>query len=230
MIDRTPLIRRAKPDDVPALAAIKAACWPAERVAVEHLARALSAADRVTLVAEDNSAIVGFVDGFLTQAADGTRRWELDLLAVHPAAQGRGLGRALITACVAAGARFLPAYSRALIRLENIASQRAFAAAAFAPAGTRCRLMINTAGVDGRVEPPPDAHLVPVMTLTYRGVWLEGRRTAGAFAAARDMRARHGWDVAGSVIPLTEEEALLAASEAGYVAAGDYVWWVHTPL
>lgn len=222
------LIRRAGPDDAPALAAVHAACWPAEHIAVEHIARALALPDRVTLAVESREILVGFVDGFLTTGADGRRRWEVDLLAVHPAMRGRGLGRRLIAACVAAGAAFNPDCIRALIRVDNIASQRAFAAAGFAPQTTTCRLMINTAGASLDHEPPPGAHLVPVVTLTYRGVWIEGALPAETFVAASAIRVRHGWDVAGCVIPLTQGEALRAAGEAGYTAIGDFAWWLRT--
>ncbi|NPV67334.1 MAG: GNAT family N-acetyltransferase [Anaerolineae bacterium] len=223
-----PLIRRAGPDDAPALAAVHAACWPAEHIAVEHIARALALPNRVTLAAVSGGTLAGFVDGFLTTGADGRRRWEVDLLAVHPAARGRGLGRRLIAACTTAGTAFRPDCIRALIRVDNVASQRAFAAAGFAPQAPICRLLVNTAGDDRGHEPPPGAHLVPVVTLTYRGVWIEGALLAEAFAAASDMRARCGWDIAGCVIPL-EGEALHAAVEAGYTAVGDFAWWLRTP-
>ncbi len=221
-----PLIRRAGPDDAPALAAVHAACWPAERMSLEHVARALALPDRVTLVAETGGILVGFVDGFLTTGADGKRRWEVDLLAVHPAMRGRGVGRKLITACTAAGATFSPVCIRALIRVDNIASQRAFAAAGFAPAPTLCRLLVSATGSDRGQELPPGGHLVPVVTLTYRGVWIEGTLSAEAFAAASAIRARRGWDVAGCVIPLAQGEALRAAGEAGYTVVGDFAWWL----
>lgn len=224
-----PLIRRAGPDDAPALAAVHAACWPAERIPVEHLTRALALPDRVTLTAETDGTTIGFVDGFLTTGVDGRRRWEVDLLAVHPAARGRGVGRRLIAACAAAGIAFSPDCIRALIREDNIASQRAFAAAGFAPAPTLCRLLVNTTGSDLGHEPPPGVHLVPVVTLTYRGVWIEGALSAEAFAAASAMRARRGWDVAGCVIPLAQGEALRAAGEVGYTVVGDFAWWLRTP-
>ncbi len=218
-------IHPATPHDAAAIATLQAACWPGERPDVARIARVVTGPDHATLIARIEDKPVGFVDGFLTLAADGARRWEVDLLAVDPAWRGRGVGRALIAACTAAGAAFAPLYARALIAVDNAASRRAFAAAGFVEQAAPCRLMIMTAGEDGGRAAPPEAHLVPVQTLSYQGVWVEGALTPGAFAAAGDVRARFGWDVAGAVIPLGQAEALAAAEAAGYRAVGAYTWW-----
>ncbi len=218
-------IRRATPADAPAIAALQALCWSEQPADPARVAGVLAEPDHATTVIVQDGRLAGFVDSFITLGADGARRWEVDLLAVHPECRGQGLGRVLIGANFGAGRRFAPHLARALIRLDNIASQRAFARAGFAPEPATCRLMIAADGPAHAISPPEDAHLIPVQTLTYQGVWVEGALRAEAFAAAQGVRARHGWDAAGSVIPLAQPAALEAASAAGYAPAGDYAWW-----
>jgi ribosomal protein S18 acetylase RimI-like enzyme len=86
-------------------------------------------------VACADGKIVGFVSAFATHslAAD---RWEIDELAVRPAAQGRGIGTALV-----ARALELPLWQpspfgqvRTLVAMTNVPSQRAFAKNGFSSA------------------------------------------------------------------------------------------------
>jgi ribosomal protein S18 acetylase RimI-like enzyme len=67
-----------------------------------------SAADRhILLVAEQDGAIVGFVMGTLAYGEFGLTETAavLDSIGVHPRAQRRSVGRELVTAFLAAGAR-----------------------------------------------------------------------------------------------------------------------------
>jgi GNAT superfamily N-acetyltransferase len=217
-------IRRATPEDAPGIAAVRRAVWPGEAVDFAFMGRVIAEPDHATLVAVLNGTIAGFADGFLTLAADGTRRWEVDLLAVHPDYQRRGLGAALTAACTNAGRDFGPSLARALIRTDNLASRRAFARCGYQE-GAACRLMINRDDGGGSVEAPAGSHIIPVMTLSYRGLWLEGVLTPAAFRAVQDIRARLGWAVAGAVIPAAQGRAIRAAEAAGFFAVGDYAWW-----
>lgn len=223
-------VRRATSQDAAAIATLKAACWPGETTDPTHMAGVITEPDHATLVIVVDDALVGFVDGFLTLAPDGARRWEIDLLAVAPDFQGQGLGRVLIGACFGAGRRFAPRFARALIALDNAPSQGAFARTQFIQQPDPLTLMIATEGSDTHTPAPPDAHLIPVQTLSYRGVWLEGTRTPAAFAAAQAIRARFGWDTAGSVIPHSSPDLLSAAQSSGYTPVGDYQWWVRPYL
>ncbi|MBN2471674.1 MAG: GNAT family N-acetyltransferase [Anaerolineae bacterium] len=219
-------IRQATPGDAPGIAALQALCWPDQPADPARVAGTLAEPDHATTVIVQDGLLAGFVDSFVTLGAQGARRWEIDLLAVHPDCRGQGMGRILIGANFGAGRRFAPQHARALIRLDNIASQRVFASAGFARAPETCRLVIATYGPDRALIPPEGAHLIPVQTLTYRGIWVEGTLASGAFAAAQDVRARYGWEVAGCVVPLAEAAALEAAQDAGYAPAGEYAWWV----
>lgn len=219
-------VRRATPEDAPAIAAVKLACWPDEAVDATHIAGIIAEPDHATMVVVVDGILVGFVDGFLTLASEGTRRWEIDLLAVDPESQGRGLGRVLIGACFGTGRRFAPRFARALIALDNMASQHAFARAQFTRQPGALSLMIATDGTDRAAPAPPDAHLIPVQTLGYRGVWLEGTRTPEAFAAARTVRARFGWETAGTLIPHTRPDLQARGEASGFTPVGDFEWWV----
>ncbi len=72
------------------------------------------------------AALIGFVDAFLTISEAGVLRWEVDLLGVHPAQRGRGVAAALIAASVKAGFAIGADRARALVRIENVASRKAF--------------------------------------------------------------------------------------------------------
>ncbi len=67
---------------------------------------------------------------------------------------------------------------------------------------------------------PPSAYLIPVSTLTYGGVWVEGAQTASALHFAQTVRARFGWDVAGAVLPAN------VAAPHGCDFGGHYRWLI----
>ena len=75
-------VRRATPADALAIASVAAEVWPEEVLDGAMIGRLIAETDRVTLVAELDGAVVGFVDGFVTRSASGSLRWEVDLLAV----------------------------------------------------------------------------------------------------------------------------------------------------
>ena len=226
MPTENPLCHRATAKDAFTIAAIKAAAWPDEpSLDPSYYARVLKEPDHITLVAEVNDRVLGFVDGFLTLAADGARRWEIDLVAVHPVGRRRGLGQALVEACMKSGFENGASYARALIRVDNIASQCTFTRCGFHQEKERCQLYITMSGEDDGSSAPSDTHLIPVMTLNYCGLWVEGVRSSAAMQAASSIRARHEWDIAGAVIALLDDDALCAARVNGYKYAGDYAWW-----
>ena len=218
-------VRRAVPDDAPGIAAVKAAAWPGEASQAASIAAVIRQPGHATLVAVENGRVLGFVDGFLTHALAGVRRWEVDLLAVHPDHRRRGIGRALVTACTDAGRTAGAARARALIQLDNVGSQNTFARCGYQVNEAVCRLFVCTDGGASGPPPPLDAHFIPVVTLNYRGLWIEGKLSAAGFEAARAARARFGLDLVGAAIPLAEAEALRAAQRARFRAVGDYQWW-----
>lgn len=81
-------------------------------------------------VAEEGEKVVGFVSAFATYSLSADH-WEVDELAVHPSAQGRGIGSALVAHALANAP--LLSEARSLIALANVPSQRAFARNGWAP-------------------------------------------------------------------------------------------------
>lgn len=218
-------IRRAKMDDIPAILNVKQATWPDEAVNSTHIAGVLREPDHVCLVSVVNDRTVGFVDGFLTLAVSGVRRWEVDLLAVHPEYRNRGIASRLVEENTRAGLEMGAEMARALIRLDNTGSQRTFSRCGYICDQNECMLYVSPDSPDSAVELPPNVYLIPVYTLNYCGLWIEGELSATSLSYAQTVRARHGYDLVGAVIPIYQPEAIQAAVDAGYMRAGTYQWW-----
>lgn len=211
-------IERATPDSHQAICDILLSVWGQSDP--ERVRRVLSYSGHATHLAVVGLQAVGFVDGFPTRAADGTLRWEVDLLGVLPAFRGRGIARRLVSASVRDARQRSTALARALIRKDNVASQRAFYHANFRRHGAGYRLFA-TSGRLKELVVPADLHLIGVETMTYSGVWVEGGVTVDNLRAARALEV----DVVGAVLPLPQGELAL---KAGYEFMDDYDWWVCT--
>jgi GNAT superfamily N-acetyltransferase len=216
-------IRLADESDAAALTALKHAIWQDDNPDVEAIASVIRA-PRMTLMADLDGQAAGFVDAFATLSAERVPRWEVDLLGVHPAVRGRGVGKGLLEVVLSAGQQAGLTQARGLVELNNTASQRTFARCGFTPSGTPCALMICTADVEP-TAPAPGAHLVPVMTYNYLGLWLENLHTPEGFIYAAGEKTARGLGLAGAVVPLADADALAAAEWAGYWRAGEYEWW-----
>lgn len=105
--------------------------------APEYLLELAASARQHVWVAQADDRIVGFVSAFITHSL-AAERWEVDLLAVHPSVQGRGIGTALVAQAMAAAP--VPRI-RCIIARSNIASQRAFLKNGFAPLADACLLV-----------------------------------------------------------------------------------------
>ncbi|MDX1991641.1 MAG: GNAT family N-acetyltransferase [bacterium] len=232
------LLRQATVDDALSLAGVKQATWFDESASAEQIACALDQPDHCAHAALIDGHIVGFVDGFITFSPEGNFRWEVDLLAVHPDYRGRGLATRLITVSIQTGKEMGAAFARALIQIDNVASQTAFARCGFQASET-CQLYVlgrdesvayATVSVSSLSNSAENAFLLPVTTFTYRGVWIEGQRHSSAFDHARAFVAQQQWDVAGAVIPTDNQSALIAAEQAGFVLIDTYCWWTRRLL
>ena len=165
-------------------------------------------------VAAEGEDVAGFVSAFLTLDRKGTRRWEIDLLAVRRASQGQRLGQRLVeAACQDAKPLNIPV-ARAAVRVDNVASRRTFQNAGFTTNGEIHKLFLwtpttsNSPSIDGG-----SVTFVPVDTVTCRGLWLEGLTAEGtqadeqrsAVKMARSIVAWEGRANTGALIPAREE-------------------------
>jgi len=184
-------------------------------------------------IAEDGDDVVGFCSAFLTVDRGGNRRWEMDLIAVRPGQQGEGVGQRLIRQACRGAARQEAAVARALIRLSNIPSQRAFQRAGFATDRQGYLLLLwSSRPVEGSTTRPNDVSLLPVDTLTYRGLWIEGLeklavgRQRLVVDAARSIAAREKRSNTGALIPNDKEHLVAADLRSQAKLHGAYYWYV----
>lgn len=214
----TPPVRPAVLADSPGITAVMAAVWPDEAPDETLVCAALVDPDHAAFVVESpDGRILAFADGFLTRDSTGTPRWEFDLLATRPGAQGRGLGRALVTVCTAEGSQRGARYCRSLIRIDNVASETVFSRCGFAVAETVLALLVR----EGRpLAMLPGMAPVPVRTFRYEGIWLE----PGQEEQAGD-RYSLGGEIAGVLLPEDDGAALGRAKAAGFAPGGLFRWW-----
>ena len=217
-------LRLAKPEDAGAIARIAALADVASIDADSPRVRKLLGEGR-TIAATLDDVIIGFADGFCTVDTTGEVRFELDLLAVAPAAQGRGVGGRLVAASLAAASEAGARHIRALVRCENAAMQ------------TLCRRHGYTRSANCyalyTVEPHPvdarewsyDSRAIGVDTLGYAGLWLEGELSQEVIDDAHRQALQSDMSVIGAVIPSAalDDAELLATNSFCHV--GSYHWW-----
>lgn len=221
------ILRPATVDDAPALADLIRCVWPEEDPSLSTIVDALGAPDHATYVAIVDGRVAGMCDGFLTLDADGRRRWEVDLLAVHPDQRGRGLGVRLIAASSAAGQACGAACARGLIALANTPSQRTFQRNGYQADPVVRELYVCRTLAGAGADLPVGASLTPVHTFTYRGGWIEGRTTEQVLRAARAIGAARGWDCVG-VLLAADDDLRQTAATLGFARVGAYQWWQRT--
>lgn len=216
--------------DSRALNAARLQVWPEEENSADCIASVLRLESHHSAAFVEDGRVAAFVDGFLTHSGEGVPRWEVDLLGTLAGYRGQGLARRLIEDNLRAGWQRGAAFSRALIQLENHASQRAFAACGFAPAEGVVRLWVCSRPLDEPAPLPPGQHLVPVETFNYRGVWLEGELSAQGLRAARAWLPQGGGQICGVLVPREREDLHQAAQNEGYAWVNDYQWWLLSRL
>ncbi|HSH05948.1 MAG TPA: GNAT family N-acetyltransferase [Anaerolineae bacterium] len=217
---KTILIRPAMIGDIAAILNIKQNAWPDVPVSATQLGHVLNHPHHTTLVAERHGTLVGFLDSFLTTHA-GIARWELDLLAVSPTARRLGIGRALLAASLDIGWQQGATLARGLIHHQNQPSQALFQQLNFTPAGSLAQLWIKTAPPWPHF--PPWVRQLPVDTINYHGLWLEGPldgpKTTPIITNPRPF------DLLGTVLPLNNTAAETFLTKAGFTSFGHYQWW-----
>jgi len=226
--------RRATLTDVSGIAAVVYDVW--EQDILADVCKAQIQDDACALwVAVDGDDVAGFVSAFLTVGVGGVRRWEVDLLAVKHVSRGRRLGQKLVLVACQDAARHSVSVARAAIRADNVASQRTFENAGFATDRRVHQLLLWTPRFgDSPDVCPRDVTLLPVDTVTYRGLWVEGLTSAGLGAelqrdvvrTARSVAAREERLNTGALIPADEARLLAADLRDQAGVHGEYYWFV----
>lgn len=222
--------RRGSIADAKDIAAVKDAVWPHNSIDVDHIAAIMAEPDRITYVADIQGQIVAFVDAFLTLSAAGVLRWEVDLLAVHPDFHRRGLAYQLIDLITSSGQDMGAVLARALVHVDNQASQATFAKCGYQPDEQICCLYISSSAEGNFSEcqkSQQSGYLLSVNTMNYRGLWLENEFAPEHFAQAESIRDCYCWDVAGAVIHVSDSFGIKSAVRMGWQPVGFYQWWFH---
>lgn len=224
------VIRRASVADAAGIARVIQEAF-ADDPDESQMMRALQETGILTMIAAQDETVAGFASGFLTY--NQVWRWELDLLGVLPQFQGCGLGRQLIHACTQTGytdsvsRRCKPYFARGLVASHNLASQKAFAHAGYQLQPEMMGLFVSLGKYPNNT---PTIHektaLIPVVTLTYRGLWIEGEITQEqTLRAAQATKTRCGWYSAGAVVPFSDNLACQLLQDNDFMLLGEYQWW-----
>ena len=222
------IVRRALPEDALAIASLAAAAL-ATRVDAESQRVGQILNEGLTLVATNDEAIVGFASSFFTFDLDGGLRFELDLLAVAPGLRGRGVGGRLVEASLAAAGDSKPALIRALVRSNNLSMQRLCLRHGFAVSPGKCQLFIAHPRPVVRLAQQHQANLIPVETLNYSGIWLEGGLSQEAINDALWTASQSDRSVIGSVIPSDAFHVADLLRANAFKNVGEYDWWTINP-
>lgn len=224
-METLPDIRPAVMDDLPGLALVRQLTWPEEEVNLSQAEKVLHDPAHEVFVASMQGQAVGFIDGFVTRSTQGELRWEVDLLAVHPDWRGRQLGQQLILACLQAGKRRGSAFARALIQVQNKASQISFARCGFHCQPAVLQLFVAPLEEVYAALPEAGAYLLPVNTINYSGLWLEEDASKRSLMAARAACWQAKCGLVGTLVfqtDLSDNEKMI---ELGFTEVGAYQWW-----
>ena len=165
-------IRLARLDDAEAIHLILQETW-GESLLFDVFADHVTSPEHQVFVAVETGEVVGFLSAFLVSGS--YPRWEIDLIIVRATSQGKGIGTSLIQAALTYGSGFGVRSAKASIRIDNYGSQCAFAKAGFTmDAQVRSLLLWKPLAFRFVANIPETVHLIPVDTLTYRGLWIEG--------------------------------------------------------
>ncbi len=214
-------IRQAAQADLAAIARIIASAFGERKEPqVKHLQCNL------VLVAELDGAVIGFAANFPTRSASGEARFELDLLAVDSVARGRGVGFALVASCIQSASASGADSLRALVRADNLAMGRICSRARLLRSAGPYALFIAAAKpVSAWASAAHAAHLVPVDTLTYRGIWLEGDISQAAIDQAQLRAQTEQRSRIGALIAAEDEQVAALLTRNGFVSVGAFFWW-----
>ncbi|MCY3550756.1 MAG: GNAT family N-acetyltransferase [Candidatus Poribacteria bacterium] len=165
-------IRLANPGDAEAIHQILQETW-GESLLFDVFADHISSPKHQIFVAVEAGEVSGFLSAFLVSSP--TPCWEIDLIIVRSMSRGKGIGTALIEEALTYGFNLGARWAKASIRVDNFPSQSAFSKVGFTTnAQVRNLFLWTPLACESRPDVPKTVHLIPVDTLTYRGLWIEG--------------------------------------------------------
>lgn len=228
-------IRVANEEDAAAILWVKQAVWPESRSDLELTKAVITHPEHVTHVAEVEGRVVGFVDGFMTIDSNRAGRWELDLIAVHPDFQNQGMATRLMIESTIIGRWRDAQIARGLVEVSNVGSQRTFARCGYQTTEDIHELYVfqneNLAGQG--YKPPKPSGLSPVhetglyyvQTLNYTGIWLEENWSAKRIRIVRKEVDERSFQLAGSVIPQDQTNAIPNLQSENFEQIAQFHWW-----
>ena len=217
-------MRKARPSDAVAIAGIAAAAF-GQRMAIDQVRRVLQSGRNYTCVAELNRKTVGFADAFVTESQFGEARLELDLLAVDPSAQGSGMGTGLARRCIGLADELKVGLLRTLVATDNLAMRALCYRCGLRQSPDIYRLHVATSFACAETPSRHRAHFVPIDTLAYSGLWLEGELSLEAVQSAMYCAEKAGWDSVGAVVAVADCQVSDLLCAQGFGVADEYHWW-----
>ena len=227
-------IRLARPDDAQAIHLILQETW-GESLLSDVFINHISSPEHQVFVAVDGDEIAGFLSAFLVPKP--TPRWEIDLIIVRSTSQEKGIGASLIEEALAYGSHLGARWAKASIRIDNYASQRTFSKAGFATDAQVRRLFLwDPLACQSATNILETVHLIPVDTLTYRGLWIEGfiepqlssKEQHNVIRAARNCILHENRLNTGLFIPDSFKHTAAPDLLTSATNFGQYHWWHYT--
>jgi len=216
-------IRHATVQDAPSIAEIIKLAFE-EDASIPQIETCISKLDFHTCVADSDSKVIGFVFGFPTISIDGEKRIELDLQAVHPDYHGQGAGKKLINHFTqnVTDTDFI----RVLVAAGNTRMEKALTRHGYSTDDILCGLYVSSESVE-KSGIPENSHPIPVTTMTYNGIWLEGNVTGVTISAAFKQRQSDD-DIVGAVVAEQDTSAIEALYSSGFTFINHYRRWTVT--
>ena len=165
-------IRLAHHDDAEAIHHILQETW-GESLLFDVFINHISSSEHQVFVAVEAGKVTGFLSAFLISSP--ASRWEIDIIIVRSTSRGQGIGVSLIEEALTYGSNLGAHRAKASIRIDNYASQHAFSKMGFTTDAQVCSLLLwEPLACPSDTQAPDTVHFIPVNTLTYRGLWIEG--------------------------------------------------------
>ncbi|GAB1420150.1 hypothetical protein MASR2M15_02320 [Anaerolineales bacterium] len=220
-------IRKINLEDFKAIQAMSSLVF-GDNIDESNFSELLTSPHHLTLGTTFEDQLIAFTSIFFTFDSHQRLRCEIDLLAVAPDFQGRGIGKHLIAKI----AEYLPEniiFQRALIRTNNRASQKVFQSQGFQKQEPERLLYILDKPIDDSIPTLSlnhDTLLTPVLTLTYKGFWLEGNLSPSNLQlASHHIKKDH--ILLGALIPTNEYENNQQDYQSlGGNLIGSFHWWL----